>query len=274
MALQDKTEEEIRALEQQLLAQVLAFGGKAGNTRLIRTLQLPEEDYWGVRNRLVDAGALRLYRARGGAVELPPLPQAAAEEVVAPAGNLAPALIPADPAREAERDLYEPVAAVLRGQWSLDFRFQHQLVEIIASQGRRNTGGTWTRPDIVIAAIRVFPYLPGKFFDLITFEIKPRWALDVTAVYEALAHRRAATQSYVWLHCPDPAEHEEILETIREEAERHGIGLIVAADPANYDTWDTRCEPTRVEPDPELLNQFVALQLPTGAKDALGAWVR
>lgn len=275
MSLQGKTEDEIRALEQGLLEQVRQLGGSAGNTRLIRTLQWPDEDYWAVRNRLVDAGALRLYRARGGAVEIPQPAQAVAMVVApeAPAEEQA-AMIAVEAAAEAERDLYDPVANVLRSQWSRDLRFRHQLVEVTASQGRRNTGGVWTRPDIVVAAIRVFPYLPGKYFDLITFEIKPRWSLDVTAVYEALAHRRAATQSYVWLHCPDLPPHEEILERIREEADRHGIGLIVATDPANYETWDTRCEPARVEPDPEVLNEFVALQLTGGAKDELAAWVR
>jgi hypothetical protein len=109
---------------------------------------------------------------------------------------------------------------------------------------------------------------------LITFEIKPRWALDVTGVYEALAHRRAATQSYLWLHCPEPEREAEVLEKIVEEAERHGIGVIVAGNPADYETWDQRCDPTRVEPDPELLNEFVALQVSDGAKEELAAWVR
>jgi len=166
------------------------------------------------------------------------------------------------------------VATVLRGPWARDSRFRHQVVEITASQGRRNTGGTWTRPDVVVAALRVFPFLPGKYFDLITFEIKPSWALDVTGVYEALAHRRAATQAYLWLHCPQPEQEAEVLGRIVEEAERHGIGVIIATDPADYDTWDQRCDPARVEPDPELLNEFVALQVSDGAKDELAAWVR
>lgn len=274
MSLQGKTEDEIRALEQALVAQLTELGGSAGNTRLIRRLQWPEEDYWPVRNRLVDAGVVRLYRARGGAVELlpPELPHEGAPE-----GDLAPeepGNAPVNQQREVERDLYEPVATVLREQWARDLRFRHQIVETTASQGRRSTGGTWTRPDIVVAALRVFPFLPGKYFDLITFEIKPRWALSVTAIYEALAHRRAATQSYVWLHCPDLPSNTEVLSILKEEAERHGIGLIVATDPADYETWLTQCEPLRVEPDPELLNEFVAVQMSSGAKDELAAWVR
>ena len=53
-----------------------------------------------------------------------------------------------------------------------------------------------------------------------------------------------------------------------------GIGVIVASDPSNYETWDQRCDPIRVEPDPELLNEFIALQVSDGAKEELAAWVR
>lgn len=275
MSLQGKTDDEIRAMQDALVAKVQDLGGSAGNTRLIRELGWPDDAYWPIRDRVVDLGTLRRYRARGGAVAIVQQPPTAAvqPQPLQPAVPIQPsAVVP--PAQSVERDLYEPVATVLRGPWARDSRFRHQVVEITASQGRRNTGGTWTRPDVVVAALRVFPFLPGKYFDLITFEIKPSWALDVTGVYEALAHRRAATQAYLWLHCPQPEQEAEVLGRIVEEAERHGIGVIIATDPADYDTWDQRCDPARVEPDPELLNEFVALQVSDGAKDELAAWVR
>lgn len=275
MTLQGKTDEEIRAMQDTLVAKVQELGGKAGNTRLIRDLGWPEDEYWPIRDRVVDLGSLRRYRARGGAVALVEQPQDEPQHTQdAQQAETIQSGEAVQPAQPAERDLYEPVATVLRGPWARDSRFRHQVVEITASQGRRNTGGTWTRPDVVVAALRVFPFLPGKYFDLITFEIKPKWALNVTGVYEALAHRRAGTQSYLWLHCPQPDQEGEVLAKIVEEAERHGIGVIVATDPSDYDTWDQKCDPTRVEPDPELLNEFVALQISDGAKDELAAWVR
>jgi hypothetical protein len=275
MSLQGKADDEIRAMQDALVAKVKELGGSAGNTRLIRELGWADDEYWPIRDRVVDLGILRRYRARGGAVAIVQQPPGAAAQPqpAQPTGQVQPDAT-VQPTQSFERDLYEPVAAVLRGPWARDSRFRHQVVEITASQGRRNTGGTWTRPDLVVAALRVFPFLPGKYFDLITFEIKPRWALDVTGVYEALAHRRAATQSYLWLHCPQPDQEAEVLNRIVEEAERHGIGVIIATDPADYETWDQRCDPARVEPDPELLNEFVALQVSDGAKDELSAWVR
>lgn len=278
MSLQGKSDEAIRALQDALLSKLKDLGGNAGNTRLIRELCWPEDDYWIIRDRMVDLGLLRKYRAYGGAVALVDKTSAADDEqdnLAMPDSSITGADSPKqEETKSAERDLYEPIATVLRGAWAKHNRFRHHLVEITAFQGRRNTGGTWTRPDIAVAALRVFPFLPGKYFDLITFEVKPSWALSVTGVYEALAHRRAGTQAYLWLHCPDSASNIEVLSLIQEEAERHGIGLIVASEPSNYDTWQQKCDPERVEPDPDMLNEFITLQMSEGAKDELAAWVR
>lgn len=276
MTLQGKSDEDIRALQESLSSKLKDLGGNAGNTRLIRELGWPEDEYWLIRDRMVDLGLLRKYRAYGGAVAIvdkTPL-QDVQVQVEEPGSGSKDICVLNKEEASSERDLYEPIATVLRGAWAKHSRFRHHLVEITANQGRRNTGGTWTRPDLAVAALRVFPFLPGKYFDLITFEVKPSWALSVTGVYEALAHRRAGTQAYLWLHCPDMLSNAEVLALIQEEAERHGIGLIIAADPANYDTWQQKCDPERVEPDPDMLNEFIALQMTEGAKDELAAWVR
>jgi hypothetical protein len=270
MSLQGKSEEEIRRLQEQLIAKLKESNGYSGNISLQRALGWDDDLYWPVRDRLVDLGTLRRQRARGGAISLVQIQ--AAEQIA----SVVAATPPPAQAAQRESELYEPIASVLRGDWARDNRYRQQLIEITAAQGRRHTGGTWTRPDMVVAAIRLFQFLPGKFFDLITFEIKPSWAIDVTAVYEALAHRRAATQAYVWFHCPTDQldAQEENIDRISEEAERHGIGLIVATTPVDYATWDQRVDAARIEPDPEYLSEFIALQFSDGAKEELTAWVR
>jgi hypothetical protein len=37
--------------------------------------------------------------------------------------------------------------------------------------------------------------------------------------------------------------------------------VIIAGDPADYNTWDELEEAARVEPDPERLDQFIGTQL-------------
>ena len=261
--------------QERLIAKIKEKGGHAGNVTLQRELGWAEDSYWPIRDRLVDAGLLELGRGRGGSVSLvtqaAPVQSDASEPAIAP-------LPVTSPQRLSETELYDPLAEVLKRQWAKDLRFRSVVVEVTARQGRRETGGTWTRPDIVAVALRVFPHVPGKFFDLITFEVKPYDGIDVTAVFEALSHRRAATQAYVWLHVPAGEETNvelfALLKRIEEESSRHGVGMIVGADPADYSSWDLRLRAARYEPDPESLNEFIAQQLSVSARDELAQWFR
>jgi hypothetical protein len=145
----------------QLIAKIKEKGGHAGNVTLQRELGWEEEVYWPIRDRLVDSGLLELGRGRGGSVSLvsqvtPVQPNTSESPSVPAPATLAQ--------RISEDKLYDPVAEVLRKQWARDLRFRSHVVEVTARQGRRDTGGTWTRPDIVTAALRVFPHVPGKFF--------------------------------------------------------------------------------------------------------------
>jgi hypothetical protein len=263
---------DVVARERQLLAKLREKGGHAGNVTLQKELNWNDDFYWPIRDRLVDAGQLQLGRGRGGSVSL--VAQASPAESV----GTGPRPSVSQPAQVTEADLYEPVAKVLRNEWARDRRFRSHVVEVTARQGRRDTGGTWTRPDIVVAALRVFPHVPGKFFDLITFELKSMDGIDVTGVFEALSHRRAATQAYVWLHVPSASEADDdvttILSRINDEARRHGVGLIVGADPADYSSWDIQLQAVRLEPDPEFLNEFIAQQLSSLSRDELAQWFR
>lgn len=264
---------DISEKQARLIEKITEKNGHAGNVTLQRELGWNEEIYWAIRDRLVDSGLLEVGRGRGGSVSLVAQPTSSG----APEPTAAPSLVSSTP-RVSESELYEPVAEVLRKQWARDLRFRSHVVEVTARQGRRETGGTWTRPDIVTAALRVFPHVPGKFFDLITFEVKPLDGIDVTAVFEALSHRRAATQAYVWLHVPAGAEASEelifLLKRIEEEASRHGVGMIVGANPSDYSYWDLRLRASRFEPDPESLNEFIAQQLSGLARDELAQWFR
>jgi hypothetical protein len=98
----------------------------------------------------------------------------------------------------------------------------------------------------------------------------------VQAVYEALAHRRTATHSYVLLHVPSDQAVvlDEAIQNVRTVARSHGIGVVVAADPSDYSTWDEQEEAQRVEPDPERLNLFIDTQLSDKVKSRIARGLR
>jgi hypothetical protein len=49
---------------------------------------------------------------------------------------------------------------------------------------------------------------------------------------------------------------------------------MIASGPSNDDTWQQTCHPERVAPDPDMPNEFIALQMTEGAKDELVSWLR
>jgi hypothetical protein len=271
MPLTGFSDDRIAELERTLLDQV-PLEGTIGNTALQRILVEKSADwskelFWAIRNRLIERGALERGRGKGGSNRR--------VKVVAPIENVQQAAQPVEQQIQAERDLYDPMAKVIKENWSPDSGLDAVVVEVTAQGGRR-PDGKWSRPDITLASYKTYPYVPGRHFDLITFEIKPTNSLDVTVVYEALAHRRAATRAYAVLHIPDGqrATLDEVLDEIELEAKRVGVGVIVAGNPADYETWEERVEATRHEPEPQRLNDFLAKQVSQGFREQIVKWLR
>ncbi|HST68174.1 MAG TPA: hypothetical protein VLI94_00780 [Solirubrobacterales bacterium] len=259
------------------LYEVIPADGSAISNKAAReALGWESEPYFSVRDRLEDAGFILRGRGRGGTVrripEKAPAEPGDAEVEAATVDEAADAL--ADSFRR-EHDLYDPMREVIESKWARDRRATPIAVEVTAHGGSRPTG-IWARPDITSVEVRVFAHVPGKHLEVVTFEVKPSDAITVQAVYEALAHRRAATRSYVLLHVP--ADQRQDLESavteLSEVARAHGIGVITAEDPADYETWEEREVADRVEPDPERLDRFIGRQMSETSRTAIGIQLR
>ena len=258
------TDEQVKELEASLLAAVPPQG-RIGNGSLRYELGWDEDRYWYIRNRLLQTGVLVTRRGRGGSVE----------RVVSVEPSAATCTTASEP-RVIETDLYDPIISTIRSHWVPDHQIQDFVIDRTAQQGRRDTGGKWTRPDITLAGCNTYRYVPGKQLELNTFEVKTHDGLDVTAVYEALAHRRAAHYSYVLAHVPDSQRSalESLLDRLLSDADEHGVGFVVIGNPTNYETWDFEVEPNRNEPDPEELDNFIRTQTSEEFKEKILGWCR
>ncbi len=256
---------------QKLLDVLRRQGGSLGNTTLQAALGWSDDEYWRVREKAIEEGYVVRGRGRGGSlrlVEEEPAEEGHPPSEVQPAPTAIPSLQPPK-----ESDLYEPCRITLSSKWRAERNLQDFHIEITAFQGRRATGGEWTRPDLAAISMRTFTHWPGKFFDLWTFEVKPEWELGITGVFEAAAHSRSSTHSYVLFHVSNISkENQELLNRCENEAQRFGIGLIIFSDAGDFSTWDVRVDPVRREPDPELLEQFIATQLSPEAHARLARW--
>jgi hypothetical protein len=64
MALEGKSEQELASLKEALLTAIRGRGGSAGNVTLQKQLAWPSDQYWAVRDLLIDAGNIQRKRRK------------------------------------------------------------------------------------------------------------------------------------------------------------------------------------------------------------------
>lgn len=143
---------ELNKDEKALLDHLPSDGSAVGNRTVQRTLRWNDSRYWAIRNSLVDKGLILRGRGRGGSVRRTEI-ENATDTVIIPVSvgidSIPDAAEKIESTVRREIELYEPMAGVIRQDWAHDRRASPLAVEVTAFQGRRATGGTWSRPDIV-----------------------------------------------------------------------------------------------------------------------------
>ena len=228
-------------------------GGSSGNGNLRQSLGWDEEVYWKVQGYLIETGKIVAGRGRGGSVRF--------TEAQAIESGTAPAQKTSDPGsatiNQSERELYPLLKQAIEGRWIKRFALDDVMVEETHSRGSKDTGGTFTRPDITAAGIRRYVYLP-KRLEIVTFEVKPAEAISVMGVLEAIAHREAAHRAYV-LYATSRTNFEKSNEgeRILELAQKYGVGIMLTENADNVETWEILLDAARHEPDPARLDRFL-----------------
>lgn len=264
------TPEEIDGLKAPLFALIPEDGRPIGN-KSVRLqfkekakkesgIDLNDDDYWAVRNALLADGKVRTGRGNGGAV---------ARVIV----QVAPTKQPMEQEEyKDEADLYPAVHKTIVDSWVKNYQIEDFVCQVTANQGGRNTGGKWTRPDITLVAVRVYPFVPGKSIEVISFEIKPWNNLDVAGVFETASHSDFAHRSYLLIHAPGTVD-ESAYERLEQLAERFGVGLVTFEDPVDWGSYNIRIEADHRLPDPALMCRFISEQL-TKYKEKIQRMIR
>lgn len=161
-----------------------------------------------------------------------------------------------------EEHYYPAIQDELTRFWALargrEYHHRHRLLAVLDTHhaGPAATGA-WSRPDLTVVGGKVLPFLPGKFVDVHTFEVK--LGMPLIGIYESLAHRRCSHYSSVlciWreeLNRPDALA----ISAMVKEATKQGVGLMLLNQYDDYSQWEELAEPTRHEPDPQALNDFL-----------------
>ena len=251
--------------EGSLLDRIPTDGSYVGIQKTRRELSWEDERIWRALEGLAAKNIVKTGPGYGGTVRRTAASQTPIE-----------ASVPQQRVSEvSEADIYAPLEDVLRDRWARTMNLEDCIVQTTAKQGRRDTGGTWTRPDLIVVAVSIFEFVPGKVVDAITFEVKTQENFDVTAIYEALSHLRSATRAYVFVEIPEANREKlaELIQSASKEASRHGIGLIVAKRTSDFDSWEIIIEATRREPDPASLDALLSDQLSEENKKQIRKWI-
>lgn len=171
-----------------------------------------------------------------------------------------------------ESRLYRPFKTALEKWADESMNLKSYIVEITASSGRRDSG-VWSRPDLVLISSEMQRYVPGKSFEIMTFELKHEDSWDVTAVFEAAAHSRFATRSYLAVKRPAHLERND-LHRIETECSRLKIGLIYFSRVSDFGTYEFYLDAIRNEPDPREMDEFIHERIGEENREKIRAWVR
>jgi hypothetical protein len=232
-------------------AQVLGYlkthpGSFSTNKKVMDSLGMSGDDYWRAAYRLRDQHLAIPGVGYGGRIKL------AASYL---------------PVEEFEKQLREGklIKPLLLGVESLYgrggmFNCDECFVEDCSQLGRKKTGGTWSRPDIVALTHKKYMY-SRNVFELHSYEVKCSSAIDITGVYEALAHKKWVHRANLIIHIPHCMfnyDHvQEQIALITREASLRGIGFIIFKNPYDSSTWNIYCEAEYAPPAPELLEEFM-----------------
>lgn len=256
-----------REIADKLLRHIPSDGSTVSNKVLLTHLKkegFSEEQYWAVRNKLINEGRLGKARGQGGSVYL----------VAAKAAKL-------EKAKKAtvykkENTLYEPFRKQIEGFWIRDNNLDQNasIIEVTAHQGKRKKPGKWSIPDITVISVRLFTYVPGKTLEVTTFEVKPQNELDVKGVFETASHTRFAHRSYLAVFLPDGPPDSDSFSRLLKECERFGIGFIYFAQPDDWTTYETLVDPVRQSPDPEEVDAYIRNVTTQKGRERLGKLVK
>lgn len=235
-------------------------GSPIGNISFMAKLgwEHKPDKYWEIRDQLLAENLIGVGRGKGGSVFQ--IIQADQEEKVQ---KEIEETITSNISNDysVESDLYNDFQATLLKNYIKALSKANFISEITAAQGSRSTGGVWTRPDIVVITVDEFQFIPGKVFNIFSFELKHTTGVNIYSVYEAAAHSRFANYSFLCGYLPNGFPETEEYERILRECERLGIGLVIFKDPKDYSTFEFLIDAYRHTPEPSIQETFIRSQI-------------
>lgn len=127
--------------------------------------------------------------------------------------------------------------------------------------------GTWSQPDFTVALLRSYEYSTLRHIELVGYELKRAGQGKVTAVHEALAHRRWVHYAYLVLFTPPDSDEEVRITELTFECNRHGVGFITFSDANDLSSFNIHAHPQFEGVPAHRVDEFVADRLGEVSED-------
>jgi hypothetical protein len=163
-----------------------------------------------------------------------------------------------------EKDIYPHVEKNAEA-WVKSSIFGHHGVthQLINPTYKKKLSGKWSTPDLTLLCVHKFLHAPQNRIDIATIEVKhASIQFDVACVYEALAHTRVSSYSVLFFF-DDPKNNiadrnqQVVLDEIKMECARLGIGLVISEYPCDINTWQYLIPAKKHEPDTRRIDSFI-----------------
>lgn len=97
----------------------------------------------------------------------------------------------------------------------------------------------------------------------------------VYAVHEALAHTTFVNFAYLVIFLPDPTHSErENLPRMTEQAQKHGVGIIILKDPSDDTSYEIILAAQRHSPQLKRIDDFISQRFDRANQLALRTWIK
>lgn len=145
----------------------------------------------------------------------------------------------------------------------------------IQATHNKKLSGKWSTPDFTVLCTHKFLYVPTKRLDIVTVEVKHASCnLNVSSVYEALAHTRASSYGILFIYIA-PTDMQQldsissIIEDIKVECVRFGIGLVTSDYPCDVTSWMYLIPAKEQSPDHRRIDEFIKVAFDKDVRDAI-----
>ena len=261
--------------KERIVEALRSAGGRLTRADLIAQLDLESsrDSYRDAEQALVDDKRIERRRGRTGGIYLLP------EDDQQRQSNHESATATANESLRREQDYYASVLEEIKDHWAEEQGFKAVFGSVTAMQGRRPTGGRWSRPDITLCTVSEWIFSSRPEGEVRTIEVKLfDDKLDIIGVYEALAHKSRSHYSYLMIvDFPEKelnSDQKQDFDKIKVAAASHGIGIITVPKSDDWSTWEFVLEPTRSDADHQEINQFLLDQFPRSEREKFKKKIR